>query len=407
VTSPQGEIAQKPLLAPEWPGYDPGAIIYPTWLIEELIPERSTCCLYGAPNTGKSFLVLDMALAIATGRPWLGIPTRIQVGEIKERGKVVYILAENPEGLNRRITAWVDHNGINRLDAQKALDGHFYIPRIINSLMLNRPEVLDALIEEIKEHCPDVALIVFDPLVSYMEGDENSARDTQALIHALRRLVESFSKSHCSGLIIHHTGKDPTKPERGSSALRGGIDTLLVLTQTRLSVEKQRDAQKRSAIPIKLNPFHETLADGSKRDLGMIVELGITAPQPATPVLYFKDKSIDSPGADPIHATSRPPVGKVPVRVQKAKNNLEIVIEAVTRLTADAPDKSVSAAKILTDVTGRFSGKQATFYAFMKEHASEDGSTPLRRLADGKYALSQPDSTSAADQVTSTEEHKP
>lgn len=389
----------------EWRGFDPQKIAFPSWLVDGLLPEGSTCCLYGAPNTGKSFLVLDMALAIATGRPWLDIPTRIQVGKSKERGKVVYILAESPESLNRRIAAWLQHHKIPREEGVNELDGHFYIP-LVENLQLDRPESLKALIHEIRANCPDVALIVFDPLASYMVGDENSARDTQTLINALRKLVDAFKESNCSGLMIHHSGKNAAKSERGSSALRGGVDTLLELAKDRIQIQKQRDAGKGPDIQIELVTVVEVAEDGTERDLGKVV-VKPTALLPTNSKSSKIDQLLfDGLGEGSIHATSRPHVRKVPVRTQKARNNLEIVIDAVTRLTAGVPDKSVSAAKILTDVAGRFSGKQATFYTFIKTHASEDGSTPLRKLANGRYTLSQP-SAAPAIQAASTEGQEP
>ncbi|WP_156520824.1 AAA family ATPase, partial [Magnetospirillum moscoviense] len=124
--SPQHRKQLEPKI--EWQEYDPGLVHFPTWLVDKLIPERSTICIYGPPNAGKSFLVLDMALAIATGNPWMSLGTRITHGKQKKPGRVVYILAEGPKSLHRRITAWMDHHQIAPDQRKDKLSGCFFIP---------------------------------------------------------------------------------------------------------------------------------------------------------------------------------------------------------------------------------------------------------------------------------------
>src|SRR5437016_3780364 len=58
----------------------------PAWLIEHILPQNALGCVYGAPGAGKTFLALDWALAVATGRPWDAHATR--------PGAVLYVAAE-------------------------------------------------------------------------------------------------------------------------------------------------------------------------------------------------------------------------------------------------------------------------------------------------------------------------
>ena len=44
----------------------------PEWLVAGILPAKSIAQLYGGSGSGKSFVALDMALSVATGRPWLG-----------------------------------------------------------------------------------------------------------------------------------------------------------------------------------------------------------------------------------------------------------------------------------------------------------------------------------------------
>jgi len=44
------------------------------WLIEGWIPEKAVSSVYGAPGVGKSLITLDLALSVAFGVPWFGLP---------------------------------------------------------------------------------------------------------------------------------------------------------------------------------------------------------------------------------------------------------------------------------------------------------------------------------------------
>ena len=77
-----------------------------------------------------------------------------------------------------------------------------------------------------------------------MSGDENSQRDMNAFIAGLDQIKREFE---CSILIIHHTGYSNTERERGSSVLRAGVDTSMMLKRSSedytadLRVLKQKD----------------------------------------------------------------------------------------------------------------------------------------------------------------------
>src|SRR5262249_46295895 len=70
----------------------------PEWLVDGLVGQNALVVLFGPPGVGKSFLALDLALSIATGRPWLGRKTT--------QGGVVYVYAEGTSELKHRAAAW-------------------------------------------------------------------------------------------------------------------------------------------------------------------------------------------------------------------------------------------------------------------------------------------------------------
>ncbi len=80
-------------------------------------------------------------------------------------------------------------------------------------------------------------------------GNENATQDMNLFITNLDRLKAEFG---CTVLVVHHTGKDTAKKERGNTALRGASDTMILLDETDNSdgiaggaavfCEKQKDA---------------------------------------------------------------------------------------------------------------------------------------------------------------------
>lgn len=374
----------------DWKTFDRTKVLFPTWVVKDLIPERSTCCVYGAPNTGKSFLVLDMALAVATGKPWLGKETRVTAGKIKERGKVIYILAEGPEGLHRRIAAWLEHNKISWDGDVEELSGHFFIP-VVENIFLDKPNDLDRLIGEIGNNCADPALIIFDPLVSFMSGDENSARDTQAMIQGVRKLVETYQQANCTVLLVHHSGKEFARAERGSSALRGGLETLIELQRNRLKLHKQRDAMKHPDIEIELSTVEGTSYDGVSGDLGKVVTGGRVIPAKEYKTAD-SDEAADNGGSTASSSKSATKKKEDP-RKARIRANQDLIIATIKDLTKGQTDQTVAATTVLEKLKqrkkGGFDGKDSTFYSLIGKLTSKIDNQPpaLKKGEDGRYSV--------------------
>src|SRR6266850_2844985 len=64
-----------------------------TWLLKPLIPISGACLLYGSPKTGKSYMGIQLALAL-TGQTtqWFGFP-------VVKPGRVLYLQLDNPRSL--------------------------------------------------------------------------------------------------------------------------------------------------------------------------------------------------------------------------------------------------------------------------------------------------------------------
>jgi len=178
----------------------------PDYLINKIMEANSTAQLYGASQSFKSFIALDMALCIATGRPWMG--------KVVKQGSVAVIAYEGEGALKRRVRAWGIHNHEDMQNVPAAIVG--------KPTGLASDESAEAISETLKAMKP--RLVVIDTLSKAMAGvSENSAEDMNAVI---RRAETYFRDAFgCAVLFIHHTGHTNTGRARGSSALHAGIDT--------------------------------------------------------------------------------------------------------------------------------------------------------------------------------------
>jgi hypothetical protein len=185
------------------------------WLIRDYLPMDSTAALLGESGAGKSFLMIDMALCVATGKEWHGHKTK--------QGAVFYVIGEGQSGITARCEAWEIHSGITTDDSTPffCTEGAILLPDKGNLI-----ELMSNIDGWIKSTGQRPALIVFDTLARCFIGEENSAKDTGAYIQSMDTLRRSFG---CCVVNVHHTGKDATKGGRGSSALKGAWDMELCL----------------------------------------------------------------------------------------------------------------------------------------------------------------------------------
>ena len=180
----------------------------PRWIIKGLLPEQSTSMTYGGSGDGKTFVILDMACAIALGKPWLGRKTR--------QGHVVYICAEGAGGFTSRVRAYALHHEI---DIKKLGDNLSVIPASPNFM---QKKDVEELILKIKSYNKRTDLIVVDTMAQTTTGaDENSAKDMNI---ALKYLEALRAATGAAAHLIHHAGKDEERGARGSTTLKAALD---------------------------------------------------------------------------------------------------------------------------------------------------------------------------------------
>ena len=177
------------------------------WLVKHVVPADSVGMVFGASGTFKSFLVLDMALHIAHGLPWLGRRTK--------QGPVVYIAGEGQAGMWPRVVAWHRARGLSMKDVP------FYVVPQAVDLSADAWRVVDAV--QVAGITP--ALVVVDTLSQTFAGEENSAPEVSAYLRELGTRFRALWG--CAVALVHHTGHTATERPRGSSALRANLDFML------------------------------------------------------------------------------------------------------------------------------------------------------------------------------------
>lgn len=210
------------------------------WLIDNVLYSQGFCFLYGSEGTGKSFVTLSMAKAVASGQDWLGqyhVPNAVPV---------LILDKENPLSmLKRRIKGL----GMDEMDNVYVLQ---YPEKFKFAEADGSPSdfatTLTTMITRKK-----IGLIIFDSFVDFVVGSENSAQETQMFFDGIRVLYPRIAY-----LPIHHENK-PTagisrssgQKLRGSSNINAQTFTMFRLeavgtskTDFTLQQTKNRDAQK-------------------------------------------------------------------------------------------------------------------------------------------------------------------
>jgi hypothetical protein len=197
-----------------------------SWLIEEILPEKTLVSLIGPTNSFKSFIALDWCCHIASGQKWNGRQTL--------NGKAVYLYAEGVTGLRQRVAAWKEFHDVVEFDG-------LYFQT--HPLALNEAADAARLQEAIVGRAPDARLIVIDTLNRNMSGDENTAKDMGAFVMACDRLREA---TDATVVVVHHSGHAAGGRGRGSSALPAAVNTEIQCSRdgnrVTLTCTKQKDA---------------------------------------------------------------------------------------------------------------------------------------------------------------------
>jgi hypothetical protein len=191
----------------------------PPCLVEPgLLPAQGILFVGGEPKVGKSLLVANLALSLATGSDRLGFP-------VPEPRRVLICQFELP------VPQFVSRLAVMRRAIGPAADQHLFVDTCATGHLLSAPNGLQHFL--VAAHAAAAEVIILDPLYSTHDQDENDTRAMAALCQSLLRLRES---SRAALIVVHHVRKSIGRYEigsafRGSSALHAVGDSYLLLTR--------------------------------------------------------------------------------------------------------------------------------------------------------------------------------
>lgn len=194
------------------------------WRLKGVFPYEGLAALYGPSASGKSFLAMDLSIALSEGNNWFGLRTT--------QSKVIYVALEGESGFKNRVAAW-------ELENQRPLPSSMFM--VMQPFQITNPSDVDELAATV----PHESVLIVDTLNrAAPTSDENSSKEMGEILQACKRL-----QGLIGGLVVlvHHTGKDTTKGARGHSSLfaafDGAIEVTRLVNSRSWSIAKAKDGQ--------------------------------------------------------------------------------------------------------------------------------------------------------------------
>lgn len=186
-----------------------------TWLIQDWLPDKSITFLVSPPESYKTWILLDLAVSISTGLPFLG------QARVNKTGPAMIIQQEDSHGgLTERLALIAEQkmgmaanlgNEVWQIPCIPDLPIYIHPSRM---LRFDNDKVLKELEEQIKTIKPRVILI--DPLYSTTSGVDNYMADLANQMMILKTWRDKYG---CSFVLAHHSKKnlDPDSTAREDS----------------------------------------------------------------------------------------------------------------------------------------------------------------------------------------------
>jgi len=203
------------------------------WIVEPLLAAGRLVALYSAPKVGKSLLMLEIAAAIANGKPLWGFPAN-----------------------QARRTLYIDFENDPRGDTKTRLIDMGYEPDQLENLVvlpfptmaaLDSEKGADELMAAVRAY--DCTIVVIDTVSRAIEGEEN---ENDTWLKFYRHTGLKMKKAGISCIRLDHSGKDGSKGQRGGSAKSGDVDAVWRMTRENDIVTLKCEAER---FPVSLKEF--------------------------------------------------------------------------------------------------------------------------------------------------------
>jgi RecA-family ATPase len=203
------------------------------WLIEGLIMKGDATLIHAPGGVGKSMLGLYIALHLAAHGMDPGNPLNMIFGRfpVPKPRATLFIQAENSiAAMYQRIQAMTTGNPTLKSGVTRVFILSQYQDTTITGKRFSDPEFCAFVVEFIKDIEKgeiNIDLLIIDPLISFLDGNENDSVETRATLDGISRIA---SQAKCTPVVIHHANKTG-KEYRGSTAINDWTRNRISLKQ--------------------------------------------------------------------------------------------------------------------------------------------------------------------------------
>jgi RecA-family ATPase len=217
------------------------------WLVPEFIPHAAVTLLSGDGGTGKSLIALQLGVAAATGKPWLG-------QRIDRPGDVLFLSAEDSrDELHRRLESICngDLTALERLHARSVVEVDPLLATFDRENRMKTTELFSKVHAAVERVRP--SLVVLDTLANLHSGDENNKAHAMQFVNRLKGIATTFN---CAVLLLTHpslSGMSNGSGAAGSVGWSNGVRSRLFLSRVKDKDGNEHNADIRTLTTTKSN----------------------------------------------------------------------------------------------------------------------------------------------------------
>lgn len=198
------------------------------WAVQDIVPEGVTI-IAGAPKSGKSFLVLQWAFAIATGCAlWNGRAPEVQ-------GRVLYLaLEDKDQRMQRRLEKLkIDRGAAHNVD----------LSRLDYAVEWDKAETGVAQIRDYLLSHPDCRMVIIDTISTFRNTDPGR-KSAYAHDYEVGAMMKPLGREfNVAVVLVSHTRKqaadDPMDEVSGTQGMTGSVDNVLTLRKPKRATDDE------------------------------------------------------------------------------------------------------------------------------------------------------------------------
>lgn len=234
-------------------------------LIEGVLRQGHKMLIAGPSKAGKSFSLIQLAIAIAEGWEWFGFKC--------QQGKVLYVNLELDERSAKKRFA----------DIYKELGrGHDNVGNIDVWNLRGKTSPMDKLAPKLirRAQKSDYIAVIIDPIYKVLTGDENNAHDMSVFVNQFDMIATELQ---CSVIYAHHHskgaqgGKSSIDRSSGSGVFARDPDAILDLIELPVNEDRYKQRENDAICNVyagAIKTYNPTYSDIGQDDIFSKSEMG-------------------------------------------------------------------------------------------------------------------------------------